>query len=217
MPGLYILLTKNGINVKRDYPAIYEHLDSFGETFKKRGAQGHHWTNLRACSFFDDFKKEKIVWIELTDSGRFTLCNENIYLLNTAYFLLPPTTKPAKYLLGILNSVSIRFYLGMIAETSGMGTNRWINNYVKEFPIPHATSKQYSPIIKQVDKIISTKRAKPLSDTTALEAKIDGRVAHLYDLTEEEYALILKETNCPDPFRVAALNVYRDIARGKTK
>ena len=31
----------------------------------------------------------------------------------------------------------------------------------------------------------------------------------------EEYSLVLKETNCPDPFRVAALNVYRDIARKK--
>ncbi len=29
----------------------------------------------------------------------------------------------------------------------------------------------------------------------------------------EECALILKEMKCPDPFRVAALNVYRDIAR----
>jgi len=25
------------------------------------------------------------------------------------------------------------------------------------------------------------------------------------------------EKNCPDPFRVAALNVYRDIAKGKIK
>jgi len=37
------------------------------------------------------------------------------------------------------------------------------------------------------------------------------------NLVEEECALILKETNCPDPFRAAALNVYRDIARGKIK
>ena len=37
------------------------------------------------------------------------------------------------------------------------------------------------------------------------------------NLTEEEYSLILKETNCPDQFRVSALNVYRDIARGKIK
>ena len=29
----------------------------------------------------------------------------------------------------------------------------------------------------------------------------------------DEYSLVLKETNCSDPFRVAALNIYRDIAR----
>ena len=53
--------------------------------------------------------------------------------------------------------------------------------------------------------------------TSKTESEIDGLVAHLYNLTEEEYSLILKETNCPDPFRVAALNIYRDIARGKIK
>ncbi len=31
----------------------------------------------------------------------------------------------------------------------------------------------------------------------------------------EECALVLKETNCPDLFRVTALNVYHDIAREK--
>ena len=86
----YILLAKNGVNVKRDYPEIYKHLESFGNKFKNRGARGQHWTNLRACSFYDDFKKEKIVWIELTDLGRFALCNEEIYLLNSAYFFIAP-------------------------------------------------------------------------------------------------------------------------------
>jgi len=31
-------------------------------------------------------------------------------------------------------------------------------------------------------------------------------------IAEEEYALVLKETSCPDPPQVAALNFYRDIA-----
>ena len=50
-----------------------------------------------------------------------------------------------------------------------------------------------------------------------LEAKIDARVDHLYRLTEEEYTLILNELKPPDPFRIAALNFYRDIARGVVK
>ena len=52
----YILLTKNDVDVLKDYPVIYEYLDSFGDKFKNRGAKGKHWTNLRACAFFDDFK-----------------------------------------------------------------------------------------------------------------------------------------------------------------
>jgi len=48
-------------------------------------------------------------------------------------------------------------------------------------------------------------------------AEIDASVAHLYELSEEEYSLILSEVLLPDPFRVAALNFYRDIARGVVK
>ena len=154
LPKQYVLLTKNGINVERDYPDIYEHLESFGDKFKNRGAQGQHWTNLRACSFYDDFKKEKIVWIELSDSGRFALCNEEVYLLNSAYFLLPPSDIDSKFLLGILNSSTIRFYLNLVAETSGMGTSRWINNYVKEFPIPVVAYEQQTGIIRIVNQIL---------------------------------------------------------------
>jgi hypothetical protein len=62
-----------------------------------------------------------------------------------------------------------------------------------------------------------TMRADRTANVVTKEAEIDASVAHLYHLTEEEYALVLKETNCPDPFRVAALNIYRDIARGKLK
>ena len=72
-PNLYILLTKNGIDIQNEYPDIYNYLNSFDNTFKKRGAKGRHWTNLRACSFFNDFKKEKLIWIELTDKGTY-LC-----------------------------------------------------------------------------------------------------------------------------------------------
>ena len=188
--GQYILLAKNGVNVQRDYPDIYEHLDSFGDKFRNRGAQGQHWTNLRACSFYNDFKKEKIVWIELTDSGRFALCNEEVYLLNSAYFLLPPSGIESKFLLGVLNSSALRFYLSLIAETSGMGTSRWINNYVKEFPIPEAACDQQALIIELVDQILNVKRTDPDADVSDLENEIDQIVYLLYDLTPEEIAIV---------------------------
>ena len=193
LPGLYILLAKNGVDVRKDYPLAYNHLKSFGESFKKRGAQGQHWTNLRACSFFDDFKKEKIIWIELADVGRFALCKEEVYLLNSAYFLLPPKGVKSLFLLGILNSRVIRCYLGLIAETSGMGTSRWINNFVKEFPIPDVTMDKQLPIITLVDQILAAKQKDPQTDTSALESQIDVMIYKLYGLTYEEVKIIEPE------------------------
>ena len=193
--GQYILLAKNGINVQRDYPDIYKHLESFGDRFRNRGAQGQHWTNLRACSFYEDFKKEKIVWIELTDLGRFALCNEEVYLLNSAYFLLPPLGMESKFLLGILNSSAIRFYLSLIAETSGMGTSRWINNYVKKFPIPDAPCKQQALIIELVDQILAAKDTDPDAEVSELENEIDQIVYLLYGLTSEEIAIVESAEN----------------------
>ena len=188
--GLYVLLTKNGVNVQRDYPEIYNHLLSFGDGFRNRGAQGQHWTNLRACSFYDDFKKDKIIWIELTDRGRFALSTEEVYLLNSAYYLIPPNNINSKFLLSILNSRIIYFYLELIAETSGMGTNRWINNYVKQLPIPQVSKFAQQPFVKLVDKILIAKQDD--KDTADLETKIDKMVYNLYNLTADEIKIIEK-------------------------
>ena len=186
----YILLTKNDVNVRRDYPTVYKYLDGFGERFKKRGAKGAHWTNLRACAFFDDFKLEKIIWIELTDQGRFSYSSKEEYLLNSAYFLLPPKGFIGKFMLGLLNSTSIQFFMKQVAATSGMGTLRWINNYVKMFPIPDADYSDQEPIAKLADKILSIKANDREADTTALESQIDQLVYKLYGLTEEEIAIV---------------------------
>jgi len=189
-PSKYIILTKNGVKVKTDYPTIYNYFLKFGDDFKNRGAKGQHWTNLRACAFFDDFKLEKIIWIELTDKGRFALCNEEIYLVNSAYFLLPPNNYSSKYLLAVLNSRIIQFYLSVIAGTSGMGTLRWINTYVQNIPIPNLSKELQEPFIDLVSQILTAKKANPQADTTALEAEIDELVYELYGLTEGEIKIV---------------------------
>lgn len=178
-PELYLLLTKNGINVEIDFPIIYEYLDSFGDNFKNRGAKGQHWTNLRACSFFEDFKEEKIIWIELTDKGRFSLCKEEFYLLNSAYFLLPPKEFNSGYLLSILNSKLIKFYLKQIAATSGVGTLRWINNYVKEFPIPLIGFDMQDPFIESSDVIVTS-----LDKFNTISSKFQRTLQRKFELTD---------------------------------
>jgi Alw26I/Eco31I/Esp3I family type II restriction m6 adenine DNA methyltransferase len=51
-----------------------------------------------------------------------------------------------------------------------------------------------------------------------LRAELDGLVAHLYGLTEKEFAYILTTFPLvPEPVKVAAQNAYRDVERGLVK
>jgi hypothetical protein len=51
-----------------------------------------------------------------------------------------------------------------------------------------------------------------------LRAELDGLVAHLYGLSEEEFAHILGTFPLvPDPVKTAAQNAYRDVERGLIK
>ncbi|HXK48846.1 MAG TPA: N-6 DNA methylase [Clostridiales bacterium] len=59
--GLWLLATGYDINVPKKYPAVYKHLLKYEEQAKKRDDQGTNWWNLRACAYYNEFEKEKIV------------------------------------------------------------------------------------------------------------------------------------------------------------
>jgi hypothetical protein len=189
-PKLHLIAAKNGINIKRDYPTIFRHFESFGQGFKTRGAQGQRWWNLRACNFYEDFDHERIVWIELSDKARFTKCPAGVWCLNTAYFMLPPPRYSPNYLLGVLNSRVIDFYFRLIAQTSGMGVTRWFNVYVEKFPIPTFALEKQKPVECLVDRILAAKQRDANADTSALEREIDHLVYALYGLTPEEIKIV---------------------------
>ena len=48
-----------------------------------------------------------------------------------------------------------------------------------------------------------------------LRAELDGIIAHIYGLTEDEFAYVLSAFPLvAEPVRAAALAAYRDVARG---
>ncbi len=136
----FLILSKNGVNLPRDFPLLAEHLKSFGSSFLSRGAQGENWWNLRACAFYDDFERDRVVWIEMTNTPRFAVCPAGVYMLNTAYFLLPPPEWRAYALVALLNSSISAFFMKHSAQTSGMGVTRWFKEHVSQIPIPAASN-----------------------------------------------------------------------------
>ncbi len=131
---------------------------------------------------YKEFKIEddKIIWIELNNKAKFALCKDETYLLNSAYFLIPPEKIGIKYLLSLLNSCVLEFYIKIIAVTSGMGTIGWINNYVKKFPIPQIPSQQQLPFEIIVDCILFAKENNMKTEASTFESVIDGMVFNLY-------------------------------------
>jgi hypothetical protein len=109
--------------------------------------------------------------------------------------------------------------------------------FVYQMPIPRLTDgdEAFWPIVSRAARLICVNREfddlakgvgfkshkNGVTDPThraKLRAELDGLVAYLYGLTEEEFAYIL--TTFPlvaDPVKEAARNAYRDVERGLVK
>ena len=48
-----------------------------GKGLLNRDDQGENWWNLRACAYYSEFDKEKIVWQEMAKEGNFLLIKTN--------------------------------------------------------------------------------------------------------------------------------------------
>ena len=91
-----------------------------------------------------------------------------------------------KFLLGILNSGFINWYFRNFLSDS----LNFYPNDAKALPIPNASAEQQAPIIALVDQILAAKAADSNADTAALEKELDRRVSALYNLREDDIAIV---------------------------
>ncbi|MDD5673368.1 MAG: TaqI-like C-terminal specificity domain-containing protein [Chitinivibrionales bacterium] len=193
--------------IKQNHPQIAAHLEPFEEQAKKRYDKGEFWWELRACGYYDLFDMPKIIFPNLQVSNKFAFDESGCYINAPAVFL----SVNNKWLLGILNSRTVWYFLKNICVERSGGYIEVKPQYFEQIPIPNAISKTQKDIATVVENIINDANENLLSN----ECVIDARVAHLYSLTESEYQLILEGTE--DTFRITALNYFRDIQKGILK
>ncbi|HDR90990.1 MAG TPA: class I SAM-dependent DNA methyltransferase, partial [candidate division Zixibacteria bacterium] len=104
--GLWLINSHNGIkekgippiNVKKDYPAIYEHLKRYEPQLRKRQDQGDNWTNLRNCAYLEEFEKEKIIFPVINRKWRFDIFPKGLYVLAPSRFITFDNSKSLYYI-----------------------------------------------------------------------------------------------------------------------
>jgi adenine-specific DNA-methyltransferase len=170
--------------IKKNYPAIANHLISHKNNAEKRTDKGDYWWELRACDYYKEFEKNKIVWAETSLGNQFCIVEGGVYLNKTSFMM--PSNDLA--LLAILNSKLVKFYLGAIVSKVRGGYFSMSKAYVETIPIVYP--KDTLSFIEKARQIIEIKNQNPSADTTALESQIDQLVYQLYELTEEEIKIV---------------------------
>ena len=181
--GLWLINTHNGIKGVmpririEEYPTLKAYLDTYWDKLALRTDKGDTPYNLRHCAYLEDFSKQQIVWIELSDEPKFTLA-ENIVSANTVFLM---TGEGLCHILGILNSKLISWYFKhCIGTTSGVGTNRWLKYTLEQIPIVPISQR-----LEELALLISSQ----YDEQT--DHEIDELVCKLYQLDEEETSYIL--------------------------
>ena len=185
--GLYLIATfpSRHYDIEK-YPAVKNYLLGFGierleqtgkshivngEKIKARKKTNNKWFETQdSISYWEDFSKQQIVWIELSDEPKFSYA-QNVMSVNTVFFL---TGEHVLHILGLLNSKLITWYFKhCIGTTSGVGTNRWLKYTIEQIPI--------APINIGIEQLVNQICSN--LDTT-IDGKIDDMVCKQYGLDE---------------------------------
>ncbi|WJI99813.1 Eco57I restriction-modification methylase domain-containing protein [Helicobacter pylori] len=175
-----------------DYPNLKKHLDRFKEVITSDNKPyGLH--RARDERFFTG-NPRIIVLRKCAKEPIFSYVNFDCYVSAT-FYIIKTKRFDSKFLVGLLNSLLIRFWLKHSGKVQG-------NNYqidkeplmnIPLIKITKSNKPTADKIIALVDKILALKEKDPKANTLDLEKEIDALVYQLYHLTDEEIKIIEDE------------------------
>ena len=137
--------------VKSQYPSIASWLEPFAEKGRKRTDKGDYWWELRACDYYDQFAKPKIMYQKFQVKPCF-LYEESSLFCNDSMWFIPENSNGAcpiiKPLLAILNS-RMGWWLITKHCTQIQNGYQLIWRYFGQIPVPELTKGQ-SPLLSQL-------------------------------------------------------------------
>jgi hypothetical protein len=189
--GTCLLATGYDTDIINNYPAVYHHLLHFREKAEKRDDQGMKWFNLRSCSYYDEFAKEKLVWKRIGSLLRFAYDASGMYALDSTCIM---TGEMLYEICAILNSKLGNWILLENAPKTGTGDIIASVQAIEPIRMPEITNDNaalYNQLKALTKGIIDTQKT-GLPDTSVMDNEINQIVYKLYGLTSEEIKFIEK-------------------------
>lgn len=185
--SLYLINTHNGdkkrrlkkVEVPKNFPILFDYLNSFPSAIKTRADKGDHWTNLRNCAFLEEVEKDKIIFSEIVSEPQFYYDTQKYYPEATAFLI---TGENLKWLTAFLNSelITVLFRI-FYAGGELVGKYRYKKAFLENLPIPEPHKSYNSIIEKLVDylslyKGVFKDKSKNFPVATYFESVVDGLV-----------------------------------------
>ncbi len=173
------------------YPGVSEWLKPFEVKAKKRTDKGDYWWELRACDYYNHFKKPKIMYQVFQVTPCFIYDEEGLFCNNSMWIL--PTDN--KSLLGVLNS-KMGWWLITKYCTQIQNGCQLIWKYFGQIPVPDTTKvPELESIVNQMIQLKSNASKIENSFLSLLQSKftIDKLTKKLQNWHELDYAAFLKE------------------------
>jgi hypothetical protein len=172
------------------YPHLRKHLDRFQEIITSDNKPyGLH--RARDERFF---KGEKIIALrKCARRPLFSFSDFDCYV-SAAYYVIRTDRLNCKYLLGLLNSRLVAFWLRHRGKMQG-AVFQVDKEPIVAMPLVQPTADVQMTVAADVDRILAAKNDNPSVDTSVIESEIDQIVYRLYGLTTEEIAIIEGTSN----------------------
>jgi len=197
----------------KKYPLAFDYLNLTKDKLLKRSnVDSHNWWLYPYPKNLLLMDKPKIIYQVLSQKGSFTLDefgefyyvgggNAGGYAITTE----SNNIEELKYLLGILNSKLTTFFISKVASSFRGGYYSFGKHSFEHFPLPFEELSDQL-LVDLVDKIIELykkiKVVKTPQEEKLLKVQIDkideqinARVYELYDLSEEEIAIVEESTH----------------------
>ena len=181
------------------HPSVHAHLKRLEQPLRGRQDKGKYWWELRACDYYEDLEKPKILVQCIAYYSQFAFDDQGQYVNNKVIAI--PTDD--LYLLAILNSrvtwwIVNRTFQHMKDEGLSVDVQ-----FLRMLPVPSVSDDLRAEISKLARELVAS-AAPPVDEhkISSLEVELNRLVEQAFALTDSERLLLVSSLPPRDPIQV---------------